>query len=513
MFAADDLQLHKLDILSQRGLGHITDTLLCIGHTRGEAEAETARAVIANTADIVEHPRARNLLKTGNTIGCFYIESPAMRSLIRKLRCDDFRALTAASSVIRPGVGHSGMMRAFIARFRGEEPVHCLHPILTQLLKETFGVMIYQEDVLKVAHHFGGLSLEQADILRRGMSGKLRSIEVIRTLKDAFFMSCTQRGIDSTVTTEVWRQMESFSGYTFPKAHSASFAVESFQDLYLKDAYPLEFMTAVINNFGGFYSTAFYLEEAKRLGAEVLIPCINASEHLSRLDGNTIRLGFIHVAQLEKDMIFALLQNRKAYGPFAGVHDFLQRVSCGQEQVRHLIRLGCFDFTGRPRAAMLWEARMSKAAVVTGGPSIFAVLQPDAPEFPLSHWSLIQRLHIEIEYLGFPVSDSIFRLTEPLPNDRIASLQMHLHVGKYICMVGNICARKPIRTRTGKLMQFLTFRDPEGVWDGVIFPQQNLNTELRNEGPWILHGRITLDFEIPVLDIQQVKLAQRIAET
>ena len=513
MFAADDLQLHKLDILSQRGLGHITDTLLCIGHTRGEAEAETARAIIANTAAIVEHPRARILLKTGNTIGCFYIESPAMRSLIRKLRCDDFRALTAASSVIRPGVGHSGMMRAFIARFRGEEPVHCLHPILTQLLKETFGVMIYQEDVLKVAHHFGGLSLEQADILRRGMSGKLRSIEVIRTLKDAFFMSCAKRGIDSTVTTEVWRQMESFSGYTFPKAHSASFAVESFQDLYLKDAYPLEFMTAVINNFGGFYSTAFYLEEAKRLGAEVLLPCINESEHLSRLDGNAIRLGFIHVAQLEKDMIFALLQNRKKYGAFVGVHDFLQRVSCGQEQVRHLIRLGCFDFTGRPRAAMLWEGRMSKAAVVTGGPSIFAVLQPDAPAFPLSHWSLTQRLHIEIEYLGFPVSDSIFRLIEPLPDYRVASLQMHLHVGKYICMVGYICARKPIRTRNGKLMQFLTFRDPEGVWDGVIFPQRNLNNELRNEGPWILHGRITLDFEIPVLDIQQVKLAQRISDT
>jgi DNA-directed DNA polymerase III PolC len=513
MFAADDLQLHKLDILSQRGLGHITDTLSLIAHTKGPAEAQAAKAVIDHTGSIVDNPEARKLLKTGDTIGCFYIESPAMRSLILKLRCDNFRALTAASSVIRPGVGHSGMMRAFIARFRGDEPVQCLHPILTHLLKETFGVMIYQEDVLKVAHHFGGLSLEQADILRRGMSGKLRSVEVLRTLKDAFLQSCTRRGIDEAVTNEVWRQMESFSGYTFPKAHSASFAVESFQDLYLKHTYPLEFMTAVINNFGGFYSTAFYLEEAKRLGAVVLIPCVNQSEYLSTLQGNTIRLGFIHVAQLEKDMITGLLHNRKLYGPFAGVHDFLQRVSCGQEQVRHLIRLGCFDFTGRPRASMLWEARMSKAAVVAGGPGIFGVQQPDEPEFPLAHWSLIQILHIEIEYLGFPVTDSLFTLIAPLQEHRISSIHMRQHAGQYVCMVGCICSRKPIRTRNGKLMQFLTFRDPEGVWDGVLFPKLNMNTELRNEGPWILHGRIALDFDVPVLDIQQVQLAERLPLT
>lgn len=501
MFAADDLNLHKLDILSQRGLGHIRDCIKLIASTQGDEESKRADATIRNTTSIVNHPASQQLLKTGETIGCFYIESPAMRSLIRKLGCEDFSTLTAASSVIRPGVGHSGMMRAFIARFRGEEQVVCLHPILEKLLKETLGVMIYQEDVLKVAHYFGGLSLEQADVLRRGMSGKLRSLTVMRTLKDAFFESCRQREMALPIVQEVWRQMESFSGYTFPKAHSASFAVESFQDLYLKHHYPLEFMTAVVNNFGGFYNTWFYLEEARRLGAQIALPCVNHSEILSHLEGKTIRLGFIHISGIEQDMIRQVLDSRRIYGGFKSVQDFIERVPCGPDQIRHLIRLGCFDFTQKKRPEMLWEARLIRNALVGAGNSFFPVPEPDSLHFDIREWRRQEILNIEIEYLGFPVSGSFFDLLGPLPTERISSLEWHKWIGKEVEMAGYICARKPIKTKTGKLMQFLTFRDPEGVWDGVLYPQKNEEIEIRRLGPWLVRGKVQADFGVPVMEI------------
>lgn len=506
MFAADDLNLHKLDILSQRGLGHIKDCIRLIAQSRGQAESDAANAVIRNTAAIVHRPESRQLLKSGETIGCFYIESPAMRSLILKMGCEDYRALTAASSVIRPGVGHSGMMRTFIARFRGDEKVTTLHPRLSELLKETFGVMIYQEDVLKVAHYFGGLSLEQADVLRRGMSGKLRSLSVMRTLQEAFYNSCRKQGIDEKIIQEVWRQMESFSGYTFPKAHSASFAVESFQDLYLKHHYPIEFMTAVVNNFGGFYNTWFYLEEAKRLGAEVALPCLNRSELLSKTEGRVIRLGFIHIAGLEQEVIRHILENRRLYGPFVSVHNFLERVPCGPEQMRILIRLGCLDFTGQSRAELLWEARLSKSALVSTGLSFFPPALPEKIHFPVMPWTDTEILHIEIEYLGFPVSGSFFQLLPTIPEDAIPSCDLMQHIGQYITLIGYICARKPIKTHNGKLMQFLTFRDLHGVWDGVLFPDKNQEIEIRRLGPWIVKGRVQTDFGVPVIEIREMRV-------
>ena len=501
MFAAEDLNLHKLDILSQRGLGHIRDCIQLIASTQGQDESDKAEKAIRNTAQIVYNPESQKLLKTGETIGCFYIESPAMRSLIQKLGCDNFEALTAASSVIRPGVGHSGMMRAFIARFRKEEPVHYLHPILEKLLQETLGVMIYQEDVLKVAHYFGGLSLEQADVLRRGMSGKLRSLEVMRTLKEAFFESCQQRDISFDIVQEVWRQMESFSGYTFPKAHSASFAVESFQDLYLKQNYPLEFITAVINNFGGFYNTWFYLEEAKRLGARIALPCVNQSNVLSHLEEQTIRLGFIHISGIEQDLVKFLLENRRIYGNFKGIPDFIERIPCGPEQIRLLIRLGCFDFTKKKRPEMLWEAKLIRNALVGVGNSFFPSPEPDTLQFGIREWSSLEILTIEIEYLGFPVSRSFFDFLESLPPDRVSSSNWHNYIGKEIEMAGYICARKPIKTKTGKLMQFITFRDPEGVWDGVLYPKVNENIEIQRLGPWLVRGKVQEDFGVPVMEI------------
>ena len=225
-----------------------------------------------------------------------------------------------------------------------------------ELMKETYGVMVYQEDVIKVAHYFAGLSLAEADVLRRGMSGKYRSRAEFDKIRQQYFKNCEEKGYDEAVSKEVWRQMESFSGYSFSKAHSASFAVESYQSLYLKTYFPIEFMVAVINNFGGFYKTEFYVHEARRAGAAIESPEINSSNYLTRLVGKTIWLGWVHVKGLEKNVIRALIQSREMDGPFTSWDDFARRVPIGLEQAIILIRLGAFRELNPNKKALLWEA-------------------------------------------------------------------------------------------------------------------------------------------------------------
>jgi len=246
MYTAEEIGFEKLDILSQRGIGHIRESAEIILKNRGIDVDVHAVQKFKNDKKVKEY------LKIGETKGCFYIESPAMRGLLKKLRCDNYTTLVAASSVIRPGVARSGMMKEFIYRFHNPDKFEYIHPVMKEQLAETFGVMVYQEDVLKVCHHFAGLDLADADTLRRAMSGKHRSKQEMQRIVKRFFSNCHEKGYSDEVTKEVWRQIESFAGYSFSKAHSASYAIESFQSLYLKAHFPLEFMVAVINNFGGF---------------------------------------------------------------------------------------------------------------------------------------------------------------------------------------------------------------------------------------------------------------------
>ena len=269
MYPIEDMGLVKIDLLGQRALAVVVDTM--------EAAHRDFGVVIDwDRIDPLEDPATRALMRAGQTIGCFYVESPGMRALLQKLQVDDFETLVAASSIIRPGVSDSGMMKAYIDRRLGrEEPVYPL-AAMREVLGDTFGVMVYQEDVIKVANRVAGLSLGQADGLRRCMSKK-RDWEAFDKYKKMFIEGAVERGAPRAVAQEIWRQMESFGGYAFCKAHSASFAVISYRTAYLKAHYPAQFMAAVIANRGGFCSAAEYVEEARRMGLCILGPDVNES--------------------------------------------------------------------------------------------------------------------------------------------------------------------------------------------------------------------------------------------
>ena len=293
MYVAEDIGFEKLDILSQRGIGHIYETAAIVRENKGVIPD------VHRISDFKADEEVKKLLRAGRTIGCFYVESPAMRGLLKKLHCDNYLSLVAASSIIRPGVARSGMMKEYIFRFHNPDKFKYLHPIMEQQLKETYGVMVYQEDVLKICHHFAGLDLADADVLRRAMSGKYRSKKELQRIVDKFFDNCRKAGYPEEVTKEVWRQIESFAGYSFSKAHSASYAVESYQSLFLKAHFPLEFMVGVINNFGGFYPSWVYFNEAKNCGAKIHLPCVNRGEYKTCIRGSDVYVGFVHINGLE----------------------------------------------------------------------------------------------------------------------------------------------------------------------------------------------------------------------
>ena len=508
MHTAESIHFHKYDVLSQRGIGHIKMAADLIRENQGIS------VDVHRVQHFKQDPEVRQKLQQGQTMGCFYIESPAMRGLLSKLRCNSYKQLVAASSIIRPGVAQSGMMKEYIRRHHDPEGFAYLDEVFREHLGETYGVMVYQEDVIKIAHHFGGLGLAESDILRRIMSGKKDKGDRFSSLKARFFENCRQRGYSEELVAEVWRQIASFAGYSFCKAHSASFAVESFQSLYLKTYYPLEFMVAVINNFGGFYRTEVYLHEARMAGAALEAPCVNNSHVLTHIEGSTIYLGFIHLKDLTQETMQTIVRERKQNGPYTSFADFMHRTAIPKEQLNILIRIGALRFTGEPKKALLWQKHHYLATVraePAGLPTVAAEpeQQPALPELTDQPY---EAAFEEIDLLGFSLT-SPFALLQTAFRGEVYARQMLQYEGYRVRMVGYLVTRKHTTTVRNRPMNFGCFLDVEGqFFDTVHFPPQLAAYPFKGVGCYLLLGTITSEFDFPSLEVEKMAKLPMVAD-
>jgi DNA-directed DNA polymerase III PolC len=502
MHAAEDFGIYKFDILSQRGLGHIKETVRHVKRNQG------LDVDVYQFRKFKEDEKIKDLMRHSKAMGCFYVESPATRMLLGKLRCDDYLTLVAASSIIRPGVASSGMMKAYIERFhavRNGGTYEVIHPKMDEILKETFGVMVYQEDVIRVAHFFAGLTLTEADVLRRGMSGKYRSREEFQRVKDRFFEGCRERKYDPKVTDRVWFEIESFAGYSFAKGHSASYAVESYQSLFLKAHYPLEFMVGVINNFGGFYRTEFYFHEARMNGAQIEPPCVNKSEYLTTIYGKDIYIGFVHLKSLEAKIGQQIANERERNGPYKSLDNFLRRIpGLGLEQLRILIRLGSFRFTGKNKQQLLWESMLYFSNAKAKPTSTVDLFDTEPKEYPLPELkrNQLEDAFDEIELLGFPLCNPFDLLATRDYGDTV-TLELPQKNGKTVRMVGYLVTTKDASTmKTHEHMCFGTFYDWQGeVFDTVHFPDSARKFPFRGRGFYEIKGKVTEDFGVYAVDV------------
>jgi len=443
MFGIEDIGLIKIDLLGNRSLGVLEDTLSAL-------RARGINPPIDDFDKITRDEKTVQLIREGKTMGCFYIESPGMRQLLRKLRTETFEELTAASSIIRPGVAESGMMQEYIKRHREPESVEYLHPKLKEILGETYGVMVYQEDVIRVAHELAGMSLAEADLLRRAMSGKLRSAEAMAGVRDKFLKRCADNGINPFVAFELWRQIRSFAGYSFCKAHSAAFAVLSFQVAYLKAHYPAFFMAQVMANHGGFYATGAYIQECRRLGLNVLLPHVNKSEkEFTAEDERTIRVGLAEIGEVAESTIDAILKERARGGLFASFVDLIRRTPARLSDLEVLIKVGACDGLGFTRPQMMALLKSEFAVNHNGGEFLplddareIEARARSLPAFP--DYDLATRIKYEMKYLGFAVSAHPLVLFAPYAGDVVNASEMHKHIGKRVRMLGWCIAEKRV---------------------------------------------------------------------
>ncbi|MBM3428661.1 MAG: DNA polymerase III subunit alpha, partial [Bacteroidetes bacterium] len=486
MVVAEDIGIYKFDILSQRGLGKIKECVEIIAYN----QPDKMNFDIHDIRRFKQDEQVRNLIRSADAIGCFYVESPAMRMLLGKLQVDDYLGLVAASSVIRPGVSKSGMMREFILRQRIPERRKQAHPVLLDLMPETYGIMVYQEDVIKVAHYYGGLTLGEADALRRGMSGKFRGREEFEKARDQFIGNALQKGHLLPDIVEIWRQIESFAGYAFAKGHSASYAVESFQSLFLKAYFPLEYMVATLNNGGGFYSVEFYVHEARRKGGLIEPPCVQRSSAVSLIQGHTIFLGLGMVKDLEHPVIERILQ-AQSKGPFVDFNDFIDRIHLGLEQCVLLIRVGALRFTGEPKKSLLWKAQIYFNQRVEDASSMLFGVERKTFEIPLLEHHPLEDVYDQMELLGFPLSSPFQWVAEPKePNVKARDLKQYL--GKEVVAYGYYITAKSTRTSKGERMYFGNFIDEEGEFlDTAHFPHPHLrNMQWQGQGVYHIKGKV-----------------------
>jgi error-prone DNA polymerase len=533
---AEDAGLVKIDLLGNRSLGVIRDALLMI-ERGGGPKIEFARWNPIDDSDTQE------LIARGDTMGVFYVESPAARLLQKKAKIGDFEHLVIHSSIIRPAA--NPYIHDYLERLHGK-PYQPLHPLLGDLLSETFGIMVYQEDVSKAAMALAGFDSSEADELRKILSKKQKQ-KRLADLQRKFVEGALERGVSQESIRAIWDMILSFAGYSFCKPHSASFALVSFKSAWLKAHYPAEFMAAVISNQGGYYSTFAYLSECRRMGLEILPPDINQSQIRCWGRAEQVRLGFMLIKGLSQRAMEAAIGERASDGVYLGFDDFRRRTNLDSSDVRLLIKAGAFDvLEGRAsRAGLMWRVSLqsnnqksSNAShcerneailhlsnsgdcfVRRGGLAMTdssgyrgaslplfddgPIRMPDVP--PYDERTLLQH---EKEVFGFLIS----RHPLELYGDRLSKLKLvrscdlPQYVGKTVQVAGWLITGKIVSTKQKELMEFLTFEDQDGLIETVFFPKtyDRYCHMLSRERPFLLQGKVEEDFGAVTMTVEEVR--------
>jgi DNA-directed DNA polymerase III PolC len=505
--AAERIGLVKMDLLGNRALGTIDAARL---YSTTHHSPFTTHHPSLDTVD----EKTIALLQQGDTLGVNQLESPAMRHLLVQMQPRELMDVIQALAMIRPGAASVGMKELFIRRRRGLEPVRYAHPVLEPLLHETQGLMLYEDDALRVLQAITGLSAPAADHFRRRVS-KHRTDQEARALTEEFLTACQQNGVPRAVAADLWVQLAKFNHYSFCKSHAVSYGLIAWQAAALKAHHPLCFWPAALNNNQGMYPRRVYIEAIKRAGIPVYLPCVNRSEEIFIAEGDGIRTGLEAIASLNEDFRVRLLANRARRGPFLGLADLRRRVGPGPEELALLIRCGALDFTGKPRPALFLEADLEKAAV--GVPTTqysvlstqysalstqYSVLGTQSPapalfsDDPAIGWSpaeypVDRRLRDEWDLLGFVAGPPLMSLFRPgLPAGLITSKDLPQNLGKRVSLAGVVATARLTPTTGGHTMQFVTLEDEWGLIEATLFPGTCPPVAYLTLGPYIVTGLV-----------------------
>lgn len=481
------LGLVKIDLLGIRGLtvlGDVAEAHRPSGVGIAASPLATLDSIPGDDAD------TKVLLKACRTIGCFQIESPGMRAILKEVQAESIDDLMVALALFRPGPLMGGLKDAFVRRHLKQESSRHLHPALAPLLDDTYGVILYQEQVLRIAHQLAGLSLAEADLLRRAMS-HFDPGKQMQTLKENFMRGAQEKsGVPLEIGERVWELMAAFAGYGFPKAHAASYALVAWRSAWCKAHFPAEFMASVLANWGGFYSQRVYLTEARRLGLPIGPPHINHAQKefsVARLDDvPTLFVGLDQVKDLTHRTQDRILRER----PFRSLNDFLARADPRLQEAENLVRVGALEGLGRI-PALLRELKAGDRA-----PGQFALFE--APAVDDADWSLAEQVAAQEELLGASVAAHPLELMA----DKITRAQALTTVGAAARLGQRVRVagmrqtwRRFAALRRGEYVYVMTLEDLDGQLEVVIAGEvyRRYKAALTTSGPYVIEGVVELD--------------------
>jgi len=482
---AEEMGLVKIDLLGNRSLAVIRDAIANIK---------------AEGIDFDEHnwdPQSDastiELFSKGQSMGVFYVESPAMRLLQRKSGTGDFEHLVIHSSIIRPAANK--YIREYLKRLHGE-PWTALHPKLNEILSETFGIMVYQEDVSKVAIALADFSADDADMLRKIMSKKTNAAR-FEDYRKMFFNGAIKNGVAEPVIKEIWEMMLSFRGYSFCKPHSASYVQVSFQSGYLKAHFGAAFMAAVLSNYGGYYSTQAYISEAMRMGIRIIPPDVNKSNYRYFSSKNSIVVGFCQIKGLSNNAQQRIVQERSKGGTFCSMDDFLSRSGVSESDAEKLIMAGACDCfaSGFARPQLFWQMRRFFRSSAS----------ESVPQ--LKNLSPAQFLQYQYKTLGFLTVCHPITLVKFSRKITVKARDIDNWVGKRVVIAGWCITAKTVSTKLGTTMEFVTFEDETGLIETVFFPQvySRYAAMLQYHAAFVISGIVNSEFGVATLEVERLE--------
>jgi len=494
----------KIDLLGNRSLAVIRDTLQNLW--------EEGVSLDERTWQPAEDDETVNALARGDSMGVFYIESPAMRQLQKKTGRGDFAHIVIHSSLIRPAANK--YINEYVQRLKGKrwEP---LHPRLAYILDETYGILCYQEDVSKTAVALAGFSQADADQLRKIIAKKADG-KRLQVFRDQFFAGCEKNGVNPSVAEQIWLMMLSFDGYSFCKPHSASYAMVSFQSAYLRVHHPAHFMAAVLTNQGGYYRPQAYISEARRMGLTLTGPDINTSRIAYWAEGNTLIIGLMAIAELSRNAMKRIIEERKQGGWFSTLEEASHRLALGREDLVALVASGAFDSLApaRKRSDQLRILlTTTRSHSCNGQADLFSIEQPHykKEQLPVA----IQRpysegeLHREFASLGFLRNHHPLVLYAHLLSSvhRIKACEIDQNVERYVTLIGYQITQKQVLTKTGECMSFVSFEDETALYETVLFPElyKRLYPLLAGRWPLLVFGLVKNDEGALIVEVQNLR--------
>lgn len=472
--AAEAVGLIKIDLLGNRALSTVNGAVNIISKNQNDLDIDLIGPTDEKTA---------KMLSAGDSLGVFQCESPGMRQLLRGLKVKTRKDVAIALSLIRPGPASGGMKSEFIERHVNRKPFEYLHPKMEQMLGDTYGVMLYQEDVMRIAVEVAGYTLADADRFRSEVSKKVSASRLQDQYADFVYSRAGQAGIDRESAEAIWGDILRFAAYSYCKAHATVYANIAWQTAFLKANYPRQFYNSLFNNHHGMYPLRVYVWDAIRHGVKILPPHVNSSEMEWTPEAKAVRAGLNIIKGLSYTTMQAIIAERKAR-LFANIDDLRARVKFRKPELENLIHVGACDGLGISRPAMLIQLR---SPPVNPNQLLLFDVHKNLPRLP--EYDRTARLKAEVEVTGIPFSIHpaiLFRIKH------VPASSLDKFIDRVITIAGFIATARRAKTNNGKVMGFVTLEDSSGLAEVTFFPDQleKYHNICRTSGPIWVTGKV-----------------------